>query len=329
MEEAPIPTSENQRQLPPKITKENFHSEDKMERVLLQVKTVLCLLFSSLLVSVSSYALIAPNNFTTGGVSGLAVLLNIATGDVIKQSWIVLGVNTPLIILSFFYVKRRFAVITTLHILLQTLWLVLLEQIFPDFKIAFETGGERIFAALSGGICIGAAIALAFKIGGSTGGTDIIALMIQKKIAASSIAWMIFFLNCMVIGASFFVFYDASAALAVNILPIMLAIFEAYIESKINDSLTNGFQSAIEFRIITTKPEELSYAIMHELGRGVTALPAKGMYTQEDKTMLVCVIGRRQIAALRRIMKHVDSDSFAVMSGVSQVVGLGFYVSEF
>ena len=328
MEEAPIPTPENQRQLPPKITKENFHSEDKMEHVLLQVKTVLCLLFSSLLVSVSSYALIAPNNFTTGGVSGLAVLLNIATGDVIKQSWIVLGVNTPLIILSFFYVKRRFAVITTLHILLQTLWLVLLEQFFPDFKIAFETGGERIFAALSGGICIGASIALAFKIGGSTGGTDIIAVMIQKKIAASSIARMIFILNCMVIGASFLVFFDENATLAVNILPIMLAIFEAYIESKINDSLTNGFQSAIEFRIITNKPEELSYAIMHELGRGVTGLPAKGMYTQEDKTMLVCVIGRRQIAALRRIMKHVDPDSFAVMSGVSQVLGLGFYVSE-
>jgi uncharacterized membrane-anchored protein YitT (DUF2179 family) len=329
MEETPIVPNAPHGNLPPKITKENYQQDvGKNEQLMLRLKTLFCLLISSLLISISSYALIAPNHFTTGGVSGLAVLLNIATNDVIKQSWIVLGVNAPLIILSFFYVKKRFAIITTLHILFQTAWLMVLELLFPDFKIAFETGGERIFAALAGGICIGAAIALAFKIGGSTGGTDIIAVMIQKKVAASSIAWMIFILNCMVIGASFFVFFDSQVALAVNILPIMLAIFEAYIESKINDSLTNGFQSAIEFRIITDKPTELSYAIMHELGRGVTALPATGMYTLENHTMLVCVIGKRQIGALRRIMKHTDPDSFAVMSSVSQVVGLGFYISE-
>lgn len=330
MEEISNSAPKEERKLPPKITKENIRSEnDKFERFFLPLKTVLFLIFSSLLISVSSFSLIAPNHFTTGGVSGLAVLLNIATNDAIKQSWIVLGVNAPLIILSFFYVKKRFAVITTLHIALQTLWLVVLEEFFPTFRIEFESGGERIFAALAGGICIGTAIALAFKIGGSTGGTDIIAVMIQKKIPASSIAWMIFILNCIVIGASFFVFFDPNDTLAVNILPIMMAIFETYIESKSNDSITNGFQSAIEFRIITTKPDEMSHALMRELSRGVTALPAMGMYTKEDKTMLVCVINRRQVTTLRRIMKQIDPDSFAVMSGVSQVLGLGFYTSDF
>ena len=330
MEEISNSAPKEERKLPPKITKENIRNKnDKFERFFLPFKTVLFLIFSSLLISVSSFSLIAPNHFTTGGVSGLAVLLNIATNDAIKQSWIVLGVNAPLIILSFFYVKKRFAVITTLHIALQTLWLVVLEEFFPTFRIEFESGGERIFAALAGGICIGTAIALAFKNGGSTGGTDIIAVMIQKKIPASSIAWMIFILNCIVIGASFFVFFDPNAALAVNILPIMMAIFETYIESKSNDSITNGFQSAIEFRIITTKPDEMSHALMRELSRGVTALPAMGMYTKEDKTMLVCVINRRQVTTLRRIMKQIDPDSFAVMSGVSQVLGLGFYTSDF
>ena len=67
---------------------------------------------------------------------------------------------------------------------------------------------------------------------------------------------------------------------------------------------------------------------MKELSRGVTALPAKGMYTKENHTMLLCVVNRRQVPILRRVMKQVDPDSFAVMSKVSQVLGLGFYNQE-
>ena len=92
--------------------------------------------------------------------------------------------------------------------------------------------------------------------------------------------------------------------------------------------MTNGFQSAIEFRIITDKPEEMSLALMNELSRGVTELPATGMYTKEKRSMLVCVVNRRQVNALRRIMKEIDPSAFAVMSNVSQVLGLGFFASE-
>ena len=92
--------------------------------------------------------------------------------------------------------------------------------------------------------------------------------------------------------------------------------------------MTNGFQSAIEFRIITDKPEEMANAVMKELSRGVTSLPAKGMYTKIEHSMLVCVVSRRQTATLKRVMHSVDPDAFAVMSNVSQVLGLGFYTSE-
>jgi uncharacterized membrane-anchored protein YitT (DUF2179 family) len=108
----------------------------------------------------------------------------------------------------------------------------------------------------------------------------------------------------------------------------MMSAFELYVESKINESITNGFQSAIEFRIITDKPDEMAQALMRELSRGVTMLPATGMYTTEEHPMLLCVISRRQVATLRKVIKTVDPDSFAVMTGVSQVLGLGFYTSE-
>ena len=317
--------------LPPKITKESFRAEaeSKKGKIMLWVKSILYSMLSALLISIAAHCLITPNEFTIGGASGIAILVNVATGGVIPQSLILLSLNLPLVILAFFFVKKRFAILSAMNIGMQSVFLFLLEQFFPDFRIAF-TGGEaeKIFAAIAAGLCIGTAIGLAFKIGGSTGGMDIAAVMIQKKFNAASIAWTIFAINVVIISASLLVFYDADKALAYNLLPIMLSAFESYIESKTNESLTNGFQSAREFRIITDKPEEMAQALMHELSRGVTAVPATGMYTKITHTMLICVVNRRQVATLRRVMKKVDPDSFAVMSNVSQVLGLGFYIEE-
>ena len=314
--------------LPPKITKENIdpNAGSKNSVILQWVRAVVYMVISSFLISLAAYSLITPNNFTIGGISGLAILLNVALEW--DLALLVALLNTPLILLSFFYVKKKFAILTTINVLCQSLWLLLIELAFPDFTIAFKEDAERIFAAIAAGLCIGVAIVLAFKVGGSTGGGDILAVLIQKKLAAGSIAWILFIINCIVIGASFFVFYDGQKQLAYNMLPIMLAIFESYIESKTNESMTNGFQSAIEFRIITNKPDEMATAVMKELSRGVTAMDATGMYTKEHRTMLVCVISRRQVSTLKRLMNEIDPDAFAVMSNASQVLGLGFYTSE-
>ncbi len=327
MEEKEIITQEG-RNLPPKITKENINPLQGSRKgvILGWLRGVLYTVFSSLLVSIAAFSLIAPNDFTIGGASGVAILINAATKGKLAQWWIVLSLNLPLVVCAFFFVKKRFAILTTLNIALQSFWLLLLEELLPGFRIEFGSNGEKIFAALAAGICIGVAVALAFKVGGSTGGADILAVIIQKKCAATSIAWMIFIINCFIIGCSVFVFRGET--LALTLLPIMMSAFESYIESKTNESMTGGFQSAIEFRIITSKPEEMSTALMKELSRGVTALPATGMYTHANYSMLLCVVSRRQVATLRKIMKTIDPDSFAVMSKVSQVLGLGFYTEE-
>ncbi|MBR2442514.1 MAG: YitT family protein [Clostridia bacterium] len=327
MEEKEITSGEAQGQaLPPKITKENINSHvaSTKGQVLLWTRALLYTVLSAFLVSFAAHALITPNDFTIGGISGIAILLDKAVG--VPQSVTILCFNLPLVLLSFFFVKKRFSILSAVNIGLQSLFLLLMETVIPDFVVEFTTNGEKIFAALSAGLCVGAAIAFAFKAGGSTGGTDILAVLIQKKIAAASIATMIFIINCVVIACSLFVFQGDT--LAETLLPIMMAAFEAYIESRTNESVTNGFHSAREFRIITDKPDEMANALMHELSRGVTALPATGMYTKFTHTMLLCVVHRRQVVALKRIMKRVDPDSFAVMSNVSQVLGLGFYSDE-
>jgi uncharacterized membrane-anchored protein YitT (DUF2179 family) len=283
-------------------------------------------LLSSFLVSFSSYCLIAPNEFTIGGVSGIAILVEKATNKFITQDTIVICLNLPLVILAFFHTKKRFALFSACNILMQYIWLLAFKNFLPDFKIIFEDNGEKIFAALAGGLCIGAAIALAFKSGGSTGGTDIMAAMIQKKLTASSIARLLFIINCIVISCSIFVYQGAT--LAQTILPIMMATFEAYIETITNESLMNGLHSAIEFRIITSKPEEISVALMQTLQRGVTSLPATGMYTGESRSMICCVVHRRQVPIVKKLIYAIDPHSFAIVSTVSQVMGLGFVADE-
>lgn len=323
--------------LPPKITKDNIdpHAGTKRQQIMRWVKSIVYTVFSALLIAFAAYALITPNNFTIGGISGIAILVNVASDGKVPQSIVLFGLNLPLVILAFFYVKKRFAILTSMNILLQSLFLFIIEEVFADsIKITFP-GGEtaKIFAAIGAGICIGTSIGLAFKVGGSTGGADVLAVIIQKKLAAGSIAWILFGINCVVIGASIFVFEPnlnsiSGNALGATLLPVALSAFEAYIESKTNESITNGFQSAVEFRIITDRPEEMARALMKELSRGVTAIPATGMYTKITHTMLLCVVSRRQVGTLQRIMRSVDADSFAVTSKVSQVLGLGFYNSE-
>ncbi|MBO5362825.1 MAG: YitT family protein, partial [Clostridia bacterium] len=304
MEEKELKTEHT---LPPKITKENIDPDagSAKGQIMLWVRGVLYSMLSALLIAIAAYSLIAPNNFTIGGASGVAILVNVATKGRIPQWLILFSINAPLVILAFFFVKKRFAILSAMNIGMQSLFLLLLEEIkiFDHFKISFDNEAEKIFAAIAAGLCIGTAIALAFKVGGSTGGADIVAVMIQRKVGATSIAWMIFALNVIVIGTSLFVFYDNSTPIAYNLLPIMLSAFESYIESKTNESMMNGFQSAREFRIITDKPEEMAQALMKELSRGVTAIPATGMYTKITHTMLLCVVSRRQVITLKRIMK--------------------------
>lgn len=327
--------------LPPKITKEDFApSKRKRDKFWVWVKAALYTMLSSFCIAFAAHTLLGPNQFTIGGATGIAVLLYEAVG--ISKAITLACINLPLVVLSFFFVKKKFAILSALNIGMQSLWMLLLELLFPTnaetnlskISIVFP-GGEasKILAAIAAGLCVGLAISLAFKIGGSTGGADILSVMIQRKVKASSISMILFSINCIVIGSSVFVFKstdntDGATLFGQMFMPIVLAAFEAFIEIRTYEAMLNGLQSAVEFRIITDKPEEMSNAIMREMSRGVTAIPAKGMYTKITHTMLVCVVSKRQVTTLQKIMQTVDPDSFAVTSKATQVLGLGFFRSD-
>lgn len=292
------------------------------ESVIYWAKTVGMMIVSAFLVAFGSHSLLSPNNFATGGATGVAVILEKAFS--VPQSVTVACINAPLILISFFVMKKRFALLTLGNVGLQTLWLFVMEKThFPPLE--FE---EKIFAAIFAGICMGVGIVLALKTGGSSGGMDIVAIMVQKKISASSIAWTLFILNCAVIASSYFVYKDLATTPGGKILPLVMAVCEQYVESKVNDTMVGGMQSAIEFHVVTDKGEEVAAALFARLERGVTSISVKGMYTKADHSMLVCVVSRRQVNAFKRLVKGVDPSSFVVMTKVSQVLGEGFYSEE-
>ena len=151
------------------------------------------------------------------------------------------------------------------------------------------------------------------KLGGSRGGTDILAAIIQRRYSATNIAWFIFVLDGIVVLASVFVYPNP-------IVPIMLALIEIYVESKVTEVILQGFQSALKFEIVTKDPEGLSRDIMENLARGVTMLPAKGMYTGSDSALLICVVRKRQMTQFREILKRHEG-TFAYVSGANEEIG--------
>ncbi len=299
-------------------------TESKRYKTFEWIHSSLLILASSILIALSVHCLINPNGFTIGGIAGLSVTVSYITNGAIKPSLIVFCLNAPMLVVSYFFVKRKFAILSIANSLLQSFWLAIFE-VSKIPVVEFQDSGLRIFAAVATGVCLGAAVAFALKAGGSTGGLDVLAVMIQKKTSFSSITQVIAILSSSVIVLDFFVRLDVAQDLSISLLPILLSLVEVYFERKTNDSITNGYRSAIEFRVITDKPEEIANALMTELSRGVTAIPAKGMFMKEEHTLLFCVVSRNQINAFKRIIKRIDPQSFAVLSNVSQVVGLGFY----
>ena len=263
--------------------------------------------------AIGIYSFIVPNNFAPGGVTGIASMLENKLPGNPNAGYFLLAINIPLIIVAFIFIGKKFAIISGISILLSSALMVLFEKVgFPTFP--FET--DKILPAIAGGIIGGAGIAIMLKLGGSSGGTDVIATIIQKKYSATNVTWFIFMLDSSVVVVSFFVYGN-------DIVPFLLSFVEMFASSKVAETILQGFKSALKFEIITNHPEELSQEIFSKLKRGVTMITAKGMYTGEERAMLICVLRKRQLSQFREVLKKYP-DTFAYISGTSEVVGRGF-----
>ena len=248
----------------------------------------------------------------TGGFSGIAIIIKAWTKNLIEGGiplWVTNCVlNLPLFVIAwkvrgFSFIKR--AILGEISL---SVWLA----IQPVWNLA---GNDLLLSALYGGVIQGVGIGLVFLGGGTTGGTDMMAAIIQKFLKHYSIAQIMQVIVAMVVLVGMYVFGVHKA---------LYAIIAVYLVTKVSDGLIEGLKFSKAAYIITGKPKEISDMIINDLDRGVTGINARGMYSGQDKLMLFCVVNKKEIIMLKEKVDKIDPDAFVIVTDAREVHGEGF-----
>jgi len=291
------------------------------------------MVFCCFMVAVTYYTFITPNNFAPGGIYGLGSMIQNKTHGVfglengIPWAIPVFLFSVPLIIGSAIILDKRSAIVVTVTVLLTNAIDILLEVLhFPQFIGVTEV--QKCFSAAIGGMISGTMFAVSVKYFGTADGTIALSALIKAKKPEANIAWLNFMLDVVVVVASLFVYWKENTVgisgfnmkLVYASQPIMYALITMFFVSKCCDLILKGWNQAYKFEIVTEEPEELSKILLEKLSRGVTAIPAKGMYSGVEKSIIVCIVPKNQIGDFKRILTKYPN-TFTYISSTNEIIG--------
>ncbi len=264
------------------------------------------------LVATSIQCIYDPISLVTGGFTGLAIIVKAVTAVVVPGGvplWLTnIALNVPVFLLALKVKGKRFIGRTLIGTFLLSAWL----YVIPPIDL---TQGDYILAAVFGGVIGGTGMGLVLLAKATTGGTDMVATLIQHYMRHYSIVQIMQILDALVVLCGFYVFGIRAA---------LYAIVAIFITSKVSDTLMEGFKFSKAAYIITDKYELVAKHILEDLDRGVTGLMAKGMYSGADKCMLYCVVSQKEIVQVKEIVAEVDPNAFVIVSDAREVLGEGF-----
>ena len=267
------------------------------------------LIIACMIMAVGLNMFLVPKTIAPGGLSGLSVVISKLTGFPVSN--ILFTISTPLLLFSVKILGKKDAIKTFIGMAILTLSLKVTE---PLSTISLTD--NTLLAAISGSILVGLSLGILFRIDASTGGTDLIALMLNRIIPSIPVSKCLSMIDGTVV--------VLAGVVNMNFETGLYSAIALYIMVKIIDTTTAGFDYAKAFFIITEKKDVLQEAII-ELNRGITILDAKGGYTNEDKNvMLVVVNQKKQEVALKKMVKELDEKSFIIVTDVYEVLGKGF-----
>ena len=272
------------------------------------VRDLLLIAVAAVLGSVSLYTFVNPAGFAPTGVEGLSLMAQKLFH--INMGYVSLMINVPLLILAWFFINKKYVVYTLVYTVLSSGALILMEQ-FQMYEFV-SAGGNTWVAVFASGIISGARTALMIKLGGSSGGVDIVASVIQKKRPYINIETLISGTSYVVIGISFFVYG--------NLESVIMSVVQMMIFNLAMNSLLKPSRNAVEVRIITSDPTHFREDILTDLKHGATVMDCRGMYTGDEKTMIVTIINIRQMSDLIKLSRKYPG-SFIYFSDVSGVWG--------
>jgi uncharacterized membrane-anchored protein YitT (DUF2179 family) len=274
----------------------------KRKIIIQTIEKFVLIFIGSILVAVGLEIFLVPNQIIDGGVVGISILLSYITG--IPLSVYIVALNLPFLYIGYKQIGKTFALSTVFAVLSLAGWVAY-------FRPIPELTNDLFLAAVFGGIIIGVGVGLIIRYGGSLDGTEIIAIILDKK-TGFSVGEVVMFMNFFILGSAGFVFSWDKAMYS------LVAYFIAY---KIIDITIEGLDESKGVMIVSDNPDEIADALLARLGRGVTVLHGAGGYTGEPKKVLYSVITRLEIAKLKSIIDEIDEGAFVTIHEVHDVIG--------
>ncbi|MBQ9195170.1 MAG: YitT family protein [Bacteroidales bacterium] len=298
-----------------------------------------------ILIYVTGWAIfLIPNNLIGGGVSGISSMIQYATGGTIQMGYSYFVLNAILVAAAIFILGMGFGAKTIYAIILASIALRILPDMMPVTivkTLAIDNG--KLLSVLMGGVMAGIGIGMSISNGGSTGGTDIIALIYTKYHNVSP-GKVILVLDFIIIGSSLLIpsyvnqldasgvpVLDASGnpvmfkmPFAEKVTTVLYGLILVTVNSYVLDMYISGSQQSVQLFILSKEYEKIADAITHDMHRGVTVLDGKGWYTKQDTKVLMVLTRKTDLNLMLRYIKQLDSNAFLSVSSVNGVYGKGF-----
>lgn len=253
-----------------------------------------------------------PNSFAPTGINGLMTMIQYLFH--IDLGYLSLLGNLPFLLIFWKRVGSEFSGKTLVFVVAFSVANLLMRHFgLERYGYHTDNGTSLILGPIVAGLVSGFAYGVCLSHGGSTGGLDVLAAAVRRRHPEMDLVWVIFCLNASVAIISFFVY-------GYKFEPVIMCLIYCYVSSKISDSMLRGNKKALKFEVVTDRADELAEVLLRQMRHGVTVIPAEGMFSKQEKKLLVCIVNRHQIVQFQNVLCRFPG-SFAYVSEVTETMG--------
>ena len=266
------------------------------------VKKYIYIFIGSIITAIGLEIFLIPNNIIDGGVVGVSIMLSAITG--LPFGAFLILINLPFLYLGYKHIGKAFAIATTFAVISLSFWSSVFLPVLP-------VTNDYFLAAVFGGIITGTGVGLIIRNGGSLDGTEIVAILTDKK-TVFSVGEIVMFINLFILSSASLVFGWDKA---------MYSLVAYFVISKMIDVVLKGLEETYSVMIVTSQHTDILNRLMLEMDKGVTVLHGEGGYTKEKRKILYCVVTRLEIDKLKNMVLDIDEGAFVTINPVSDIVG--------
>ncbi len=285
-----------------RVKKGGYILNNKKSKVSQYLRKYIYIFIGSIITAVGLEIFLIPNNIIDGGVVGISIMLSAITG--LPFGAFLILINLPFLYLGYKHIGKAFAIATTFAVISLSFWSSVFLPILPVTT-------DYFLAAVFGGIITGTGVGLIIRNGGSLDGTEIVAILTDRK-TVFSVGEIVMFINLFILSSASLVFGWDKA---------MYSLVAYFVIAKMIDIVLKGLEETYSVMIVTSQHTDILNKLMLEMDKGVTVLHGEGGYTKEKRKILYCVVTRLEIDKLKNMVLDIDEGAFVTINPVSDIVG--------